>query len=242
MFWIVALVLAGGRRHVALAAEAAADIGGKLAGGDDPVAVVVRLAADPEPQEVGEEAARLIAARDQAGQILLGAEHADHVRPVDQVAEAARIAGIEREEGHPRPHAVEQRRELGVGHRRVEQFDRLRPPVQLGRAHRHVDLVAMAGEEEQEQIVRAGRGGDPAEGGGHRGARRLTVGEHDARRVKHALLPQRRVKLGRVVVGIGEIGRALIIGDADQQARSPAGPPGTFAWRGLPGERARLSR
>ena len=42
---VVAVVLAGGGGDVALAAEAAADIGRKLAGGDDPVAVVVGLAA-----------------------------------------------------------------------------------------------------------------------------------------------------------------------------------------------------
>ena len=91
----VAVVLAGGGRNVALAAEAAADIGGKLAGGDDPVAVLVGLAGQARAQEIGEEAAGLEAAGDEAGQILLGAEQAHHVGPVDQAAEAAGIAGVD---------------------------------------------------------------------------------------------------------------------------------------------------
>ena len=73
---VVAVVLAGGGRNVALAAEAAADIGGELARGDDAVAVVVGFAGKARAQEIGKEAARLEAAGDEAGQILLRAEQA----------------------------------------------------------------------------------------------------------------------------------------------------------------------
>ena len=145
------------RRDVALAAEAAADIGRELAGGDDPVAVVVGLAGQAGAQEVGEEAAGLEAVGDEAGQILLGAEQAHHVGPVDEVAEAA---GDSRRRSPPSPSGCARRANSGASSASViaasnSSIVSARPSSSRG-ARRHVDLVAMAGEEEQEQVVRPG--------------------------------------------------------------------------------------
>ena len=216
----VAVVLAGGRRNVAFAAEAAADVGGELAGGDDPVAVIVGVAREARAQEVGKESAGLEAVGDQAGQILLRAEQAHHVGAVDQVAEAAE----KQESIATAPCGCAPARtaaELGIGHRRVEQLDRLAAAVQLARRRGHVDLVAMAGEEEQEEVVRARRAAARVKAG-DRLAGGLLVGQHGAGGVEQAGAAQAVVQLPRILVGIGQVVDApAIVGDADQQRHDP---------------------
>ena len=215
---VIVLVLAGGRGDIALAPEAAADVGRKLPGRDDMVAIVVGRAGQPLAQEISEEAARLEPAGDEAGQILLRAEQAHHIGAVDQIAEAARKAGIERDDRKPGMDAAEQGLELGIAHRRVAQLDRLGAPVQLGGADRHVDLVAMAREEEEEGVIRPGRGGGAREGVADILGRRFGIGQQDAGRVEQAGGAQAVVELAGIVVGIGQIaGPPAIIGDADQQ-------------------------
>ena len=243
MILVVAVVFAGGGRDVALAAEAAADIGGKLAGGDDPIAVIVGLAREARAQEIGQEAAGLEAAGDEAGQILLRAEQAHHVRPVDEVAEAAGEAGVERDHRQAGMDAREERRDLRVGHRRIVEFDRLGAPVELGGADRNVNLITMTREEEQKNVVRPGRGGGLGKGLGDVLAGGVGVGrghgspdEAGRRSAGCCRAPARR----RRCWADSECAR-------HNRRRRPAmrstrAPPCTRTWRGSPALVARLRR
>ena len=108
-----------------------------------------------------------------------------------------------------------------IAERAVAKLDRLGHGPSL--AAGALDPVAMTGEEEQEGVVRAGLGRDPAKGGLDRGAGRLGVGEDDAGRVQHAGLAEPAGEVHGIVVRILQhFEPVAIIGDPDEQGEDAA--------------------
>ena len=144
---------------------------------------------------------------------------------------------------------VEELAELDIAHRRIAKLDRLAAPIKLGRADRHVDLVAVAGEKEEEQVVRPGRPCGAGEGVLDRLGRRLLVGKQHARRMEQAGPAQAVVKFACIRIRVRQVrGAPTIIGYADEDREHPrpaldcvlagdarAGPDGEAIFAGRAG-------